>query len=879
MQGPVSQHVWTAVEAFLTTGNTEAGVLLRDELRQAAFTSNITSQEIPPRMLAEAFVKYFAGSMSASSLLLVAILNRMFCLQYIPEALSRPINDRRPSDLSDVNVIEGLLNVFGSTVPTEISEVRLFMKLFSAVMSVLSDRRVSIGPIRRSTQRLCVQNSMSLVLTSMPIEDLSIQAIIITQGVTFLTECTVNDAQDIAPLFWSQLPSSLFWKSAIEQLQGGTASESVLEAITTILRSLTILDTTAVTLLQSALAAVHSEGTQAPLSHICCVIASVLESSVETVVVQLGPENELYQALALSAQVLRSVLAEPTSTEVIMQLSASLSSSQSLETLLVVCEGLSVLAQALTPLSVPVMDETDDPEDFAMIVEDIRKTNECKLEALNRLREFVESCQMALLAWLGRLSASDIADIAMYLSENDGDEFAVRHDEFSITLFVTYERLCRLLLPVRHLGVQTVTREGYLIAAVWDADLSYQALVAQHGKLHHQEEQGLQQQQLGEEALRVLVKNAPLFPVVSRRYKDQWRADQISNIVSVLIELLRESVMSFNNVVVAAAISKALRQLGISPLHYVMESLWNGVLLPCGEDKTPRWELASHLALLMNQSNMELSCGCFDAEGLDDLTRVELNSCIVRSLQDVWCVLHVLQRIEYDAVQCYRAAERIAAWVQRTIHAGAPEWKIYEGMVREWSAVNPLHFCVLWRLVRPMELLVASEILISALETFMTQIEKNGDFEWRSEKDCFSLYVLNTLSQSPNAPRLQRVLISLLQFFTCAGEKNRLFRLSAVIHGGYALLQGRCCCPSLILEVFCAAVREYSGLHQAMASLTLSNEKDEEEALMLSLLSELAKLGEVARMVVELPHDAPRWLYAVRNAVDEFEVQRILKEG
>ncbi|KAH9601105.1 hypothetical protein LSM04_000805 [Trypanosoma melophagium] len=102
MQGPVSQHVWTAVEAFLTTGNTEAGVLLRDELRQAAFTSNITSQEIPPRMLAEAFVKYFAGSMSASSLLLVAILNRMFCLQYIPEALSRPINDRRPSDLSEL---------------------------------------------------------------------------------------------------------------------------------------------------------------------------------------------------------------------------------------------------------------------------------------------------------------------------------------------------------------------------------------------------------------------------------------------------------------------------------------------------------------------------------------------------------------------------------------------------------------------------------------------------------------------------------------------------------------------------------------------------------------------------------------------------------
>ncbi|ORC89069.1 uncharacterized protein TM35_000142800 [Trypanosoma theileri] len=920
MRKEVPPHLWTAVEVFLSSGHAEAGVLLRDELRRAALTSNITSQEIPPRMFSEALFRYYEGTISVSSLLLISILNRMFCLLYIPEALARPINDRRPSDdFSELlrfylqclrtphlpgtvltqlyfciasllllqpngNVIEGLLSVFGGTVPTEITDIRVFMRLFSTLMSVLSDRRVLMGPIRRSTQRLCVQNSMHLILTSMPIEDLTAQATMISQGVSFLTECTVNDAQDMAPLFWSQLPSSLFWKYAVHQLQNGTASEAILESITTILRSLTMLDTTAVTLIQSVLTAIHSDGTRAPLSHICSVITSILESSVEAVVVQFGPEHTLYQALALSAQMLRSVLTDPASVEGMM----NTISSQSLETLLVVCEGLSVLAQVLTPVSIPVMDETDDPEDYAMVVDDIHKTNTCKLEALRQLREFMESCQIALLTWLGRLSASDTADIAMYLSANDGDEFAVRHDELPIALFTTYERLCRLLLPARHSRVEAIAAEGYIIAAVWDADLSYQAIVAQQTLLHCKEEKEQQQ----EEVLRRLVQNAPLFPLVSRRYKDHWSTEQISNIVFSLIELLREAVMSLNNILVAADISKALRQLGIPPLQNVMESLWNGVLLSCGEDKTPRWELASHLSFLMQESHMELTCGCFDVEGLDDHTRVELNSCIVRSLQDVWGVMQVLQGVESDAVQSHRAAERIAAWVQTSMNINTPEWKIYEQMVREWSGMNPLHFRVVWRLVRPLDLLVASEILATALEAFVTQIEKNGDFEWKSEKDCFSHYVLNTLAQSPNASRLQRVLISLLRSFTCAEEKSRGFRLSAVVRAGLALLQGRCCCPSLILEVFCEAVKEYASLHQTVSSLTLGNEREnkddnkeegeEEEGegkpMWLLLLSELAMLGEVARMVVELPQEAPPWLYAVRNAVDEFEVQRILKE-
>ncbi|KEG15421.1 hypothetical protein DQ04_00081200 [Trypanosoma grayi] len=891
METRLLQDMWAAVQAFLEFGSSDAGAFLREHSRQAARTANITRQSYPPLMLEDALAKFYAGGVAAPPLLLVAILNRMFCMEAIPAAVARPVNDTRPVDFSDllrfyldclrepklpgpvaaqlylcasslmllqpgVNVVDALLCGFGGVVPSTTRDTRCFMKLLSGVMGVLSDRRVMIGPVRRSSQRLCVQSNMHLVLSCRPVEeeaDLSEVAAVVAQGVTFLTECTVRDAQETAPLFWSQLPLSPFWRAALQRLQQGSASETVVEAVCAVLRSITVLDTGAVTLLLAALTAVLGDDARPAMPHVCRVITSALESAVETVVVQLGPEHTLYQAMASGAQALQHVLATP----------ALMAAS---ETGLVVCEGLCVLAQVLTPVALPEMDTTDDPDDYAMVVDDIKRGNRLKEEALMRLRGFVEGCQAALLAWVCRLSASDVRDVALYARQNDGDVFAARYDELPVALFMTYERLCTLLHPAQHAEVRALALQGYVTVSAWDAGLSCQALLAGGAVL-------LQQQ------------HAPFVPLITSRFKTKWGPEQTSRVVSALAVLLGDAVMRSKSATSAASISEALCEMCAPAVPSMVEALWQGVHLTCDGDKTPRGVLASHLASLLEKGECSLPHGCLDNSQLDDHTLAELRSSILRSLQDVWRVMESLHRMEPDVSQSRRAAERIAVWAQRAAETGSLDLEQYDNAVRQWCKASPLHLCVTWRLVRALELTkrtAVAEILVDALELFVARVEEASEMSWGNGDDCFSPYVFDTISQSPHAPRLKCALSHLMMSSMHVSDNDRFLRLRVVVRGGNSLLHGRHCSPTLIVELFCDAAREYIGIQQGLSRATAFSA--EEEAMeggkghgVQELLADLARLGRVVRLVPQLPVGAPAWLHAVGSAVDEFEIQRILK--
>ncbi|EKF30223.1 hypothetical protein MOQ_005973 [Trypanosoma cruzi marinkellei] len=893
MEEGVPPNVWIALQAFVDDGSVEAGALLREFLRRAASTANITRRSLPPLFFREAVTKFYEGTLSASSLLLVAILNRLFCMQFIPDAVARPVNDERPSDLadllqfyvdslgaanlpasvmeqtylcvssllllqSDVGVVEALLAVFGGAVPETARDTRSLMKLLSGIMSVLSDHRVSIGPVRRSTQRMRIQNNMHLVLTSIVEEDVSAQASIITQGVSFLMEGSVHEPQEIAPLFWAQLPSSTFWRQALERLHQGTANEDIVGAVCAVLRAITVLDASAVSLLLSALEVVLDGRTHAPLLHVCRIITSCLESSVEEVVVRFGTEHVLYQALASGAQTLKRVLEQ---SEAVV--------ASSLEVGLALCEGLSVLSQVLMLLPVPEMDSTDDPDDYAMFVEEIQRKNAQKEEAFGRLEGFLKSCLASLLVWLRRLTAHDVRSIAAYINQNDNDEMAVWHDELSVALFTTYERLCALLSPSHDKEIRALAAVGCLTVAAWDAELSYIALVPYGDTAVEQQQQQQQQHE-----------HAPLMPVVVSRHRRKWRPEQRECVVSSLMALLRVAVMISGDVAAAAAIGESLRELNAPFLPCIAECLWQGLYLPCGNDKTPRCVLASYLSTILEQGDISLPTGALENSQMDDYSLAELRSCVLRSLQDVLCVMDLLQRMEPEIVQSHRVADRITKWVQNAVATGLLGIELYARALQQWYIVNPLHFYITWRLMRPLESASAAELLADALERFLSCKNESGDMNWSIESDCFSPYVLDTIAQSPYAPRLYHVLYFLISSNTYVGDDSAHFRLRAVVRGGNALLQSQYCSPTLTFELFYAASKEYVKLRHGLsaASSCLRTDDDDDDDDDGDLLRGIAMLGKVVQMDgVRIPANAPAWLHAVRNAVDEFDIQGVLK--
>ncbi|ESL07975.1 hypothetical protein TRSC58_04330 [Trypanosoma rangeli SC58] len=887
MEGLVPPEVWSAVQAFLEDGSVEAGVFMRDLLRRSTYTARITRQCLPPLLFKETFTRFCAGAVPASFLLLVAILNRLFCMQAIPDAVARPLNDERPTDFadlllfylealrtanlpapvmeqlylcasvllllqSDVSVVEALCAIFGGVVPETPRDSRTFMKLLVSVMSVLSDSRVAIGPVRRSAQRMCVQKNMHLVLApSTPVEDVGAQAPIIVQGVSFLSEGNVHEPQEIAPLFWTRLPASSFWRLALERLRQGTATEAIVEAVCAVLRAITVLDVSAVSLLLTALEAVLDERTQAPLLHVCRVITSSLESVVEEVVVQFGTDHVLYQALAAGALMLKRILEQP---EAI--------TAAPLDFVPALCESLSVLSQVLSPLPAPEIDPTDDPDDYAMVIEGIQRRNKQKEEALLRLEDFLKGCLASLLVWLKGFSALDVKSIALYIAQNDNDEFVVWHDEPPVAFFTTYERLCALLSPLRDNEMQALAARGCLTVAAWDAELSYLAVMA-GGEAVLQRQQQPQQQQ----------KEALLLPVVVSRHQGKWGSEQKDGVVSSLAALLRDAVMTLGDVATAAAICESLRRLNAPFLPGILECLWQGLYLPCGNDKAPRCVLASYLSTILQQGYASLPPGALENSRLDDYSLAELRSCTLSSPQETWCVMELLQRMDPDAAQSRRVAERITMWVQTAAATGLLGLEEYTQVLQLWYTMNPLHFCITWRLMRALQPTSAAGPLADALERFVSCKNESGDVDWGIESDCFSPYVLDTIAVSPHAPRLHGILCFLIASTTSVGDGNAQLCLRAVVRGGIALLPSQHCSPIHKFELFYAAAKEYIRLRHGLWTTVSSLEADQDD-----LLRDVAKLGTTAQMVgVKIPLDAPVWLQEVRNAVDEFDIQRILK--
>ncbi|CBH08831.1 hypothetical protein, conserved [Trypanosoma brucei gambiense DAL972] len=903
--------IWTAIDAFVACGSSEAGVFLRNVLREAARSSVITTTSPPLSMLADACARFNTNGIPLSTLLLVAILNRIFCMQDVAAALALPVNGGRSSisndllpfyksyldasiglpesvksqlylcvssllvlQVSGMDVVEALLSQFGGTVPADEEGFRCFIKIFSGCMMVISDRRIPMGPVQRSKQRLRLQRNIHLLLMCAPssTEELKCLCVTVSQAVTFLSECTLQDPQDTSPLFWKHLPTSSFWEAVIHHLRHGISGEEIISAACTVIRAVSHVDDSTFPLLMSALLAVSgTEGVTVPVLYTCRVIAAAMESSVETVVLNFDPDHALYRQLAHGAHVLEGILEQQVT---LLANRVSAVATETEEIVLVVCEGLQVISQVLAPLPIPEMDPTDDPSDYDMIVEDIRYSNERKEHALHVLRDFFERCHASLLRWMKHVDDRDVCDIVDNLLSSDVDDFFVQYDELPIALFATYERLCSLLWrqPSSHCVPQcaeltVLASGGFLATSAWDVSLTYQSLVFSGSDSASKQQR--------------LLRSSLLVPVVVRRHKDKWSAGETASVICSLVELLQWAVMCKIDVKCVASISEGLRNLQTSAEPTLMESLWLGLHLDCGEDKTARWSLASHLGSF-------LSPGLLPALlPFDDCTQLILISHSVGSVGDVWRAMGVLQRVEPDVAYAYMSADRIVSWLHNYISQGSvttPQDRQvvaqYTETLGQWCAANPSHFRVAWRLSKPLGPEAAAEILADSLEMYFIRVIKDNSMSWLDEGDYFSPYVLDTLAQSGHAPRLLRVLKYVIRIpATCIGASDAPYRLQAVVRGGNTLLKGGRCTNESLLELFYEATVEYRRLIQSLvADVTYDlDEGDKREDNHEWLLAELSKLGRVAQLVFSLPEGVPQWLHEVRCAVDEFDVRRVLK--
>ncbi|KAG8347941.1 hypothetical protein TRVL_01238 [Trypanosoma vivax] len=894
----------------MASGDVEAGAFLRELARAAACSPSVTPLSSPALILTHAICSFIQGKMTAGSLLLVSILNRVFCLQDVPTALARPINADRPTDLSELlhfyvgclntsqalpdavqtqltlcvssllllqidkmNVIDTLLILFDGTVPVSGPSAHFFLKFFAGLMTVLGDRRVLLGPVRRSSQRLCVQKNVHLIL-NVQIEagTFDVHAATVIQAISFLSDCTMQSPQEVDPHFWTQLPASSLWETAMQQLKSGAPTEVALEVVCSALRAITQIDTFSQLLLTSAFSTVLEREPASPLEAVCMcrVITSAMESCIATVVLELTPEHELYQKFAYGARVLLDVLGQGIQKPWV---------SGTEELALVVCEGIHVLTQVLTPTVVPPMEDTDCPEDYAIVVDDIHRENQRKCESLTMLLEFIHGCRTTLLVLLERFSTYDLKCVADYLNKNEIDEFAVRFDELPVSLFVAYERLCKLLFPItqcgtQHSEIERLFSKANIVLTAWNAELAYRTLTLD---LDYSAPHALER-----------MSDALLVPAVVRRFQCHWSNDERAHLVSTLTEQLRNFTTVSINLESAVAVSEGLRLLGAPAEPRLVEALWYGVQINCGEARTLRWSLAAHLRTLLPPGS--LPCDIL----VDDCTLALLLSTTLSTMHDVWRVIDALQRMEPDSEYSSQSAENVASWVrlyvEQALSANAMakpltndpsihELEHYSCAVRRWCNANPLHYRVTWRLAKALNCADAADVLAEGLEVFILETVQKYQMEWCNEKEYFSVFVLETLASSQHASRLLEILLYIIHIpSTCFTNIDLTYRLRAVLRGGNALLQKSCVIDNgRLMKLFCLSVHEYQLLQQNLVSALVEAEVSDNEWLSQELLEELTRFSQVTLRATHFPKEVPEWLLTIRNAVDEYEIKNLLK--
>lgn len=970
---------WEWVQCFVQHGDISANTALYHALNHSLDRGAVDVRlTLAPRLL-QWCLQQQGTSVSPAAFLFVAILNRTLCVKCLPSALAQSL-DRRPTGVTELfhdfltllrdssgaggsaavlsqpvqrqlrvcaasllvqssdNAVGRLVELCGPSTPSWSSAPLrcLFFQVFLAVMEVLGDHRIPLGPVNRATQRRHTQRQLQVILS--PIEDVAasapqtasssalwtLHAEVLAKAVVFVVEGMTGEPQQVAPDFWFDLPSSAVWQWCLRHLQSGAGKaqeeEAALDAVCGALRCLSEVDETAERLLIGALTVAlrtppHPASLTGDVEAVvasCKVIAASLEASTEAVVLFCDPAGELFQLFSSAAEYLVQVLV------------GLLSSRAMEEAVPYVCEGLSALTQVLQPIPIPPMEPTDDLEDYEAIVESMEAANEGKTQAVARLRSFLSNCQTTVCQALAMLTtsgagavedATQVAQYAVHQASLQEEDYAVFFDLPALALFTTYERLCGLLQEMPPV-VSMASAAPPLVVTACDSRVAFQAVQRS--------------------SVEQLASQAVLLPVLSARFVRQstlldaftetlsaqfepWSVEALQDFAERTTRTLEwcatqqataparhtcDALMDvFDRQRHETASSGGGGVLG-SPylpaplITRVGEALWSCVQLP-GSSKEDRWRLAEHLARLIEDGLVAPTPDMTQqVVKLDACTQVELLSSFpVDSLQSLEYILRGAQELGDPAHSgtLHRACARLRTGATQRCESGAWAVEAYAALLDAWNAQRPQSTAVLT--------LTLAQAVANAVSRATMQAQALFRFFSLAGSDGVGTEDLSelldeTLCRDVSAlPPLSVKLLELVGWllhanpvYSMADGVKRVHVLSVALR---VLSESGHCGADALAPVVMAAVdrlRECvsaattrdssngvssSPLSNAYNAADLDADADRDE-LVEKTLEQLAVVSRCVA-VVSLPPATPPWLRTLAQATDDYERKDVIK--
>ncbi|CAD2215301.1 hypothetical protein ADEAN_000275600 [Angomonas deanei] len=737
------EQICGLVEQYVQQNDVRASATIY-KMCQASVRDNEGTVEdtITPRMLKQ--LAYSGGEVSPSVLHFVAILNRMLCSSFLPPLLSTT-PERRPRGADRLlPFYVDILTVAGGKLSLAVKKqlllciacvsvltyndlktpIHLFLSelakfpiseevtetvcyFWISLTDVLSDPRIEIGPIRRATHRMTLQQNCHQFLDEMFHcgATLPAEVEVVSQLVAFMGECVVAEPQDVNPAFWRTLASHRIWLWSVAQTETANTEECV-DMVCEVLRSLTTVDDTSEAMILAASKICwHSKDSVT----VCRIIISIFEASVEEILAQCPPEHDLYQLVFMSISYLMNILhQDPLEAEV-----GNLT-----------CEALSVLTQVLTPIPIVPMTADDSELDYNEYFTEMSNQNMLKKTCLAHFQNYLDEFQNGLAMHLCRVK--DVKPIVEHCTL-EHEDYDVVFDDLGVSLFTTYERICALTATFS--SVYSSTK--LLLLVLSSPTLCFEALTTWPAAELQGQAPAL---------LVVVIRHAAIkknIPRASESGTALWSLTQTQTVSEKLFHLWRQAGEGQNMPVVryvAAALSVMASDVTLvqiltqqfKNMGLVWEQIFNSAD-PQAAQHIP--DLCKSCATLVDVGVLPLSKHAYQSISphLDAASQVELLSVIRPPDYEVLCSLLKSLTGQTDPALLGRVSRRVARSVEGLLSSGAMSVAEYLELLGNWVQCEGRNTPILFTLLKQSESVLphARRLVFSSLIHFFSSANSN----------------------------------------------------------------------------------------------------------------------------------------------------------
>ncbi|KAG5506390.1 hypothetical protein JKF63_05893 [Porcisia hertigi] len=934
-----------AVVHFATHGDAASNQELVHAIDHSLDTGGtLAAHTIAPQLLRWALEER-EGRAFPGVVVYVSILNRHFCVQVILDRLAQPL-DRRPAGLEELlelyvkalrsvsieaayrqltQCVACLLIVLEDDLAerlhawirggdaASVEESRVALQTFAAVIDLLADRRVAIGSIRRATQRRQLQERLFISLESPLTEevDLSLLVRVTDSAVRFLLEVMNGEPQEVAATFWEALPASTVWQYCLRCLSAAasavspsvTCPEEVLRLVCNVLRCQTTINAPAQALLSSALPLVlhpipASSSSTVDWEMISHVISAAFEASTQAIATQQPSDTTLFGLFSSVADRLAQILQSPAAPATAV---------------CHVCEGISALTQTLQPAPLPEMGPDDDPDDFAVFVEETQAANAEKSSAVAQLRPFLHGCTRALAARLTHSGFTNeewdciAAYVARRVADGDTEDYEVAHSDVPLSVFTTYERLTALLgaMGVDEINAAVSESGQQLVLVMGDPGLTLTWLESvQPGSLLVQSTllpccvtrhvSSASAAGWATESVAVRAMDTLLYALATYQERgDLWCDGSANGSITAVMDVARASAT------VLLTIAERLGSDGAARLRDrstpLIATLWRCATLAsdAAVSESSRHTAVDELARLLDARVAALPHTVADLlKHQDAYTQAVLfatggaSTPSLSTLETLAHILHCVAKLsaeEAESIQC-RVCCGLAERSRSQCEAGEWAGDALATLLDSWHAQHPelLMYFLDLSLAVPAEMQPA--LLLAGITRFFSQPQSH-DTSTRELVAALDARFVRPIAASPGtAPSLHDLVQWLLQTHPSFTAHDGARRVRTLAECGRMLCEGGHVPALSLTETLVSCVARWQE-HLSSSALgdgeadegREDNDAEGDVQLKQEVLEQLAMWSRCVSAVSRLSTSAPPWLAQLHSAHDDYERLEVLR--